>query len=304
MFSQFLSTQLRSRTIISYKAMTGLQRHAKVVGIATATKICDRSFSSLPRDDPQASFKPTAPSKLNLEMADGIQQANQLILKHGVGKQRLELLAKDKSMPLVTKWQRMMEIYLGAQLHVVAALGYDTNEQGIMLYTQQLAQFVGVECDPQQQEKFRTIGRDTWRNMLIKAFDLDEDMIKEKYGNELSIVDARNVVHKVASKLIEPAILEAVTKRVSELPTTSDPQQEMGLKHGIIQDVVVNQAYLGGDPSLVEELGFGSGPGTSPMILHGSDERMQLRCMKKMKRVFSNQPDLLIFPALLPLIPF
>ena len=35
---------------------------------------------------------------------------------------------------------------------------------------------------------------------------------------------------------------------------------EMGLKHGIIQDVVVNHVYLGGDPPLVEELGFGSGP--------------------------------------------
>ena len=35
---------------------------------------------------------------------------------------------------------------------------------------------------------------------------------------------------------------------------------EMGLKHGIIQDVVVNNVYLGGDPPLVEELGFGSGP--------------------------------------------
>lgn len=38
-----------------------------------------------------------------------------------------------------------------------------------------------------------------------------------------------------------------------------DPQQDLGLKHMIIQDVVVNQVYLGGSPSLVEELGFGSG---------------------------------------------
>jgi hypothetical protein len=36
-------------------------------------------------------------------------------------------------------------------------------------------------------------------------------------------------------------------------------QMEMGLKHGIIQDVVVNQVYLGGNPPLVEELGFGTG---------------------------------------------
>jgi hypothetical protein len=35
---------------------------------------------------------------------------------------------------------------------------------------------------------------------------------------------------------------------------------EMGLKHSIIQDVVVNHVYLGGNPPLVEELGFGTGP--------------------------------------------
>ena len=31
------------------------------------------------------------------------------------------------------------------------------------------------------------------------------------------------------------------------------------MKHQIIQDIVVNQVYLGGSPCLVEELGFGSG---------------------------------------------
>jgi hypothetical protein len=31
------------------------------------------------------------------------------------------------------------------------------------------------------------------------------------------------------------------------------------MKHQVIQDVVVNQVYLGGSPSLVEDCGFGSG---------------------------------------------
>jgi hypothetical protein len=40
----------------------------------------------------------------------------------------------------------------------------------------------------------------------------------------------------------------------------TDPEVEMGLKHQVIQDVVVNKVYLGGSPSLVEELGYPSGP--------------------------------------------
>jgi hypothetical protein len=118
-------------------------------------------------------------------------------------------------MPLVLKWQRMMEIYLGAQLHVIASLGYETNEQVIMHYTQQLGQFIAM-CDPEQQEDFRKQGRSTWREMLVTAFDLDQDEINVR--EELSIVDARNTVHKVASRLIEPAILETVAQRVADLP--------------------------------------------------------------------------------------
>lgn len=216
----------------------------------------------LPPDDPQDQFRATPPTELNLEMAKGIQTANHLILKYGVGRQRLEILAKENDdVPLVVKWQRMMEIYLGAQLHVVAALGYPTDEQGIMMYTQQLSQFVATKCTQEQQEEFRLVGRKTWREMLTMAFDLDKKFIAEKFGNELSIVDARNIVHKVASRLIEPSILEEVATQVGKIPPQSDPQMEMGLKHSIIQDVVVNKVYLGGESTpLVEELGFGSGP--------------------------------------------
>jgi hypothetical protein len=163
-------------------------------------------------------YKPDPPRKLNFEMAEGIQNASLLILRHGVGSQRLKLLSESDDTPLVLKWQRMMEIYLGAQLHVVAALGYETNEQGIMMYTQHLAQFVST-CDPDTQEGFRKVGRDTWRGMLATAFDLDDDLLEE-YSEEMSIVDARNAVHKVASKLMEPAVLEAVATRCGELPSS------------------------------------------------------------------------------------
>jgi hypothetical protein len=153
-----------------------------------------------------------------MEMAGGIQNASQLILKHGVGGQRLKLLSDDENMPLVIKWQRMMEIYLGAQLHILAALGYETNENGIMMYTQQLGRFITNECGPEQQDRFRSVGRETWRHMLVAAFDLDTDMIAERYGTEMSIVDARNTVHKVASRLIEPRILETVAAQVGKIP--------------------------------------------------------------------------------------
>lgn len=35
---------------------------------------------------------------------------------------------------------------------------------------------------------------------------------------------------------------------------------ELALRHQVLQEVIVNTVYLGGNPSLVEESGFGTGP--------------------------------------------
>jgi len=190
-------------------------------------------------------------------MADGIQQSNRLILQHGIGKQRLVALAEDPSTPITAKWQRMMEVYLGTQLHVLASLGYDANEQGIMDYTRQLSSFVS-SCDSELQEKFRRHGRETWRDMLATTFDLRQ-LIAADGEDELSIVDARNIMHKVSTKLIEPSVLNLVAEKCAKVDSGGDMEAEISMKHQIIQDVVVNNVYLNGSPSLIEELGFGSG---------------------------------------------
>jgi hypothetical protein len=208
-----------SNLTIPYRRSTTPWNSVATTTISSSSNSRVSYFSTTPTpEDPQAQFKAKPPVELNLEMAVGIQNANHLILSYGVGAQRLQLLSHDVDMPLVLKWQRMMEIYLGAQLHVIAALGYDTNEHGIMMYTQQLGQFITSKCDPAQQDTFRSVGRKTWRHMLVTAFDLDTDMIQEKYGNEMTIVDARNTVHKVASRLIEPRILAMVATKVAQIP--------------------------------------------------------------------------------------
>ena len=109
-----------------------------------------------------------------------------------------------------------MEIYLGAQIHNIAALGYETNENGILMYTHHLADFIG-KCGVEMQEEFRAMGRQTWRSMLATAFQLDEETVLPN-GKEIGIVDARNIVHKVASKLMEPRFLETVQEQCAKLP--------------------------------------------------------------------------------------
>ncbi len=66
-------------------------------------------------------------------MAFGIQKATRMYVDHGVGYQKLNEIAKDKGDvgTLVTRWQRMMEAFLGTQVHVIAGLGYSPSEQGL-----------------------------------------------------------------------------------------------------------------------------------------------------------------------------
>jgi hypothetical protein len=66
-------------------------------------------------------------------MAFGIQNATELLIKHGVGMQKLKDIAKEggDTKTLVHRWQRMMEAYLGSQVHILAGLGYQPSENGL-----------------------------------------------------------------------------------------------------------------------------------------------------------------------------
>ena len=75
----------------------------------------------------------TPPTSINKEMALGIQNATKMYITHGVGFQRLDEISKasgDRE-TLVYRWQRMMEAFLGTQVHVIAGLGYSADESGL-----------------------------------------------------------------------------------------------------------------------------------------------------------------------------
>ena len=113
------------------------------------------------------------------EMALGVQDAVDLLIRKGIGRQRLLSLSTAK-MPTVQKWQGMMECYLATQVHVLAGLGYSADEAGLSSYHQQLAQFLQTSANPDTQEMYRESSRDTWRVVLGTAFGLNPDDIEEK----------------------------------------------------------------------------------------------------------------------------
>ena len=59
--------------------------------------------------------------------------------------------------------------------------------------------------------------------------------------------------------MIQPKILENVSKQAALLKETENPEMDRALRHQIVQETLVNDVYLHGSPSLTEELGFGAG---------------------------------------------
>lgn len=194
------------------------------------------------------------PYSLTKEMAFGIQKSTELFVKHGVGMQKLKDIAKEPrdTNTLVQRWQRMMEAYLGSQVHVLAGLGYPPNENGLYLYNQQVAMFM-QNTDPDTQEKLRIGSRDLWRTVLSTAFDIS---IEEISQSEMDIVQAREAMYKVSQKMQSKEILDKVADQCAKLEKTGNSAMDMARKHHIVQDTLVHDVYLGGNPTLVQELGF------------------------------------------------
>lgn len=119
------------------------------------------------------------PKTINDEMALGIQDAVDLFIRHGIGRQRLQSLAAAK-MPTVQKWQIMMECYMATQIHVLAGLGYPTDESGLSAYHSHLGEFMQGAATPDTQEMWKENGRDTWRLVLTTAFGMESDDFEEK----------------------------------------------------------------------------------------------------------------------------
>jgi hypothetical protein len=151
----------------------------------------------------------------------------------------------------------MMEAFLSTQVHVLAGLGYHPSEVGLETYNHQLAMFMH-NADPDTTEDLRIKSRDLWRQVLATAFNIPlEDTIRK--SEMLSIVDARNIMHKVSQKMQSPEILEHIAGQCARLESTGDQAKDFAEKHQIIQETLVHNVYLGGEPSLVEECGFEPG---------------------------------------------
>jgi hypothetical protein len=181
----------------------------------TATSDHHEQHEGLDDPDLLENLQWSPPTVLTPDMAHGIAEATHFYIRHGLSNRRLQALSQRTDLPVVEQWQKMMEIFLTTQVHVLAGMGYGASEQGLTQYAQDLSTCLS-EADDETSEELRDVRRETWRELVAACFDLELHDIPA-----LSIVDARNLMHKVSSKMVEPNILAEIQAKTSEISGAS-----------------------------------------------------------------------------------
>ena len=257
MFSKATSRLLTSR--FDANLLHGRTRINQIV-----TKLSNFSSTAASAPNPSANQNNIAnneyaPQFVTFEMAKSVVNMSHLYVDHGLSAKQLENIAKKEDMDTVGKWQSMMEAFLAAQVHTLAGFGYSPNEAGLQLYNSQVAQLMqSGTVDGSQQEEIRVSGRDLWRSALSKAFDVSLEDINSKAAT-LDVPKARDMMHMVSSRMQDPKILEMIAQQTSSAAADATAGTELNAKHTAVQRILVNEVYLGGDPSVVEQCGFEAG---------------------------------------------
>jgi len=122
-------------------------------------------------------------------------------------------------------------------------------------YNENLAQLMATS-NPKDQDDLRVMSRDVWRKTLAKSFEVEFEET-----SELSLMQARELMHKIGLKMNDEAFLSYVKSTLGEADANSDdskssPMDILKRKHTTMQETLIEHVYLGGEPSVLEEAGF------------------------------------------------
>jgi hypothetical protein len=212
-------------------------------GTSTSTPVL-----SPPPDGQQLADGP--PDKITVDMACKIADTTKFFIQHGISGRRLKNLAKAKDKPILERWQIMMQIFLSTQLHVLTGMGYPASDEGLAKYSVDLMNCIQTTTDETMQELLNDSRRETWRDIVSIAFNVTHDEIPT-----ISIVEARSIMHQITTKMCHDDTITAIFTRASSI-VNENKEIEMAQRHHVLQDIIVNYVYLGGVPSIVQQVGF------------------------------------------------
>jgi hypothetical protein len=178
---------------------------------------------------------PGSVPSLNAEQATACFETISTYLEFSRASEMLkEIRLSQSSQSLALRWQRMFDIYLTTQLHVIHPFGYAADQSGIQAFTMNVAQVqqslgqgagLGKELLEAQKEN--------WELLIERAFGVS---MADGATEAITLETCRGIAKSVATHVMSPAFEAQVSERVDGI---ADPQA----KQQALMELVVDAHF-------------------------------------------------------------
>ena len=130
-----------------------------------------------------------------------------------------EIQMSSSSQSLAIRWQRMFDIYLTTQLHVIHPYGYAADQHGLQAFNMNVAQ-VMQSSGPESEmgKELLEAQKENWDLLLYRAFGVDAEAT-----TVIDIETCRSIAISVASKIQSDDFTKELEHQVGAV---SDPMQK------------------------------------------------------------------------------
>ena len=176
----------------------------------------------------------TVPS-LNAEQATACFETISTYLEFSRASEMLrEIQLSKDSQSLALRWQRMFDVYLTTQLHVIHPFGYAADQSGIQAFTMNVAQVQqSLGSETGAGKDLMDAQKDNWEVLIERAFGVRTD---DDSTEAISLETCRSIAKDVSQRVMSSEFEIAVKSRVDSI---SDPQA----KQQALMELVVDAHF-------------------------------------------------------------
>tara|TARA_B100000795_G_scaffold269458_1_gene258871 strand:- start:1538 stop:2308 length:771 start_codon:yes stop_codon:yes gene_type:complete len=173
---------------------------------------------------------PGAVPSLNSEQATACFETVSTYLELSRANEMLkEIRLSQSKQSLATRWQRMFDIYLTTQLHVIHPYGYAADQNGLQQFNMNVAQVMqSAGSESEQGIELLEAQKENWDLLLDRAFGVVADD-----SNVIDLETCRNIAVNVSSKIRSDDFSSQIEMKVGQ---ESDP----ALKQAALMELVVD----------------------------------------------------------------
>ncbi len=134
-----------------------------------------------------------------------------------------EIRESADAQPLSVRWQRMFDIYLTCQLHVIHPFGYGADQQGIQSFQMNVAQVTqSLPPDSEEAKDLLEAQKENWELLLQRAFG-----VRDTDASAVPVEACRGIASDVARIITSPEFTQRIEAEVKGVADPAAKQQAL-----------------------------------------------------------------------------